>query len=63
MKKLEKEMPSTKAYVCDVGDLQALLATIEAVRSQMGNPSVLIHNAVGADWSFDEEIRLFGEKW
>ncbi|MEM7759595.1 MAG: SDR family NAD(P)-dependent oxidoreductase [Cyanobacteria bacterium P01_A01_bin.40] len=48
LKKLEKELPSTKAYVCDVGDLQALLATIEAVRSQMGNPSVLIHNAVGA---------------
>ena len=51
---LESELPNTKAYVCDVGDLQGILATIEAVRaakqipagSQMGNPSVLIHNAV-----------------
>ena len=48
LKKLEKELPNSKAYVCDVGDLTALLTTIEAVRSQMGNPSVLIHNAVRA---------------
>ena len=46
--KLESELPNTKAYICDVGDLQALLATIAAVRSEMGNPSVLIHNAVRA---------------
>ena len=48
LKKLESEITNTKAYVCDVEDLQALLTTIEAVRSQMGAPSVLIHNAVRA---------------
>lgn len=46
--KLESELANARAYVCDVGDLEALLATIETVRSQMGNPSVLIHNAVRA---------------
>ena len=48
LSKLERELPYTKAYICDVGEKQALLATIAAVRSQMGNPSVLIHNAVRA---------------
>ena len=48
LKKLESELPHTKAYICDVGDLQALLATIETVCLEMGNPSVLIHNAVRA---------------
>lgn len=48
LQKLERELPHTKAYVCDIGDLQALLATIKAVRLEMGNPSVLIHNAVRA---------------
>ena len=35
-----------KAYVCDVGDLEALETTIAAVREEMGNPQVLVHNAV-----------------
>ncbi|KST68969.1 SDR family NAD(P)-dependent oxidoreductase [Mastigocoleus testarum] len=48
LKKLESELPNTKAHICDVGDLRGLLATIKIVRSQMGNPSVLIHNAVRA---------------
>ncbi len=45
---LEKEIPHAKAYVCDIGDLDALPATVEAVRSEMGVPSVLVHNAVSA---------------
>ncbi len=45
---LEKELPNAKAYACDIGDLEALLATVEAVRSEMGTPSVLVHNAVSA---------------
>ena len=45
---LERELTNAKAYACDVGDLEALLATLSAIRSEMGNPSVLIHNAVSA---------------
>lgn len=45
---LEKEIPDAKAYVCDIADLGALLATVDAVRSEIGVPSVLVHNAVSA---------------
>ncbi len=45
---LEKEIANAKAYICELADLEALLATVEAVRSEMGTPSVLVHNAVSA---------------
>ncbi len=48
LKLLEQEIPDSKAYLCDVGDLDMLLNTIEAVRKEMGDPNVLIHNAVSA---------------
>ncbi|MEO1402420.1 MAG: SDR family NAD(P)-dependent oxidoreductase [Cyanobacteria bacterium J06635_1] len=48
LQKLEREIPNTQAYACDVGDLDALLVTLKNIRSEMGNPSVLIHNAVSA---------------
>jgi len=45
---LEDEIQNTKAYVCDVGDLDALISTAESVRADMGSPDVLVHNAVAA---------------
>jgi len=33
---------------CDVGDLDALAGTIAAVRAEIGQPSVVVHNAVAA---------------
>ena len=45
---LETEITGAKGYVCDVGDLDALIATVNRVGSEMGNPSVLVHNAVSA---------------
>ncbi len=45
---LENEISDAKGYVCDIGDLDALMATVETVRSEMGDPSVLVHNAVSA---------------
>lgn len=45
---LENEIADAKAYICDIADLDALMATVEAVRSEMGVPSVLVHNAVSA---------------
>ena len=45
---LENEIADAKGYVCDIGDLDALMATVETVRSEMGDPSVLVHNAVSA---------------
>ena len=48
LQKLEHEITNAKAYICDVGDLKALLATLQAIRSEIGHPSVLVHNAVSA---------------
>ena len=45
---LEAEIEDAKAFVCDIGDLDALTATIDAVRADMGKPEVLVHNAVAA---------------
>lgn len=46
LERLEQEIESSKAYVCDVGDLEALTQTIKSVRSDLGEPTVLVHNAV-----------------
>jgi len=48
LKLLEHEIPDSKAYLCDVGNIDMLLNTVEAVRKDMGDPNVLIHNAVSA---------------
>lgn len=48
LRQLEQDMANVKAYVCDVGDLDALLVTLNRIRTEMGSPSVLIHNAVRA---------------
>ncbi len=47
---LETELPGAKAYTCDIGDMKALMRTVEAVRADLGAPSVLVHNAVRANF-------------
>ena len=44
---LEREITSSRAYACDVTDEARLDATIAAVRRDLGEPRVLVHNAVG----------------
>ncbi len=48
------------AYVCDVADHQALVATHERVCTELGPPAIVIHNAVGGGWgdflSIDPEL-------
>jgi NADP-dependent 3-hydroxy acid dehydrogenase YdfG len=43
---LEQEIEGSKAFVCDVGDLDALSTTVAKVRAALGRPRVLVHNAV-----------------
>jgi NADP-dependent 3-hydroxy acid dehydrogenase YdfG len=33
-------------FICDVGDLDAFAKVVDAVRAQLGDPDVLVHNAV-----------------
>src|SRR5262245_58211233 len=44
---LERNLANTKSYPCDVTDEGQLDRAIEAIRSELGTPKVLIHNAVG----------------
>jgi NAD(P)-dependent dehydrogenase (short-subunit alcohol dehydrogenase family) len=44
--RLKQEIAGSEAYVCDVGDLDALARTVERVTADLGAPSVVVHNAV-----------------
>ena len=43
---LEADIENATAFPCDVGDLDALKATVAAVREQLGPPTVVVHNAL-----------------
>ena len=53
---LEREIANARAFPCDVTDEAQLDETLGAVRQQMGEPSVLVHNAVGGAWGSFLEI-------
>ena len=44
---LEQEIAHSRAYPCDVTDEAQLDTTLEGIRTDLGVPKVLIHNAVG----------------
>jgi short-subunit dehydrogenase len=45
---LQEEISDSRAYACDISDLAALTDVVARIRAAMGQPSVLIHNAVSA---------------
>jgi short-subunit dehydrogenase len=53
---LESAVQHVKAYACDVTDEAALDTSLEAVRHDLGTPSVLVHNAVGGAFGTFQEI-------
>jgi NAD(P)-dependent dehydrogenase (short-subunit alcohol dehydrogenase family) len=50
LRALEGEIAGSRGYVCDVSDPAAIAATVNAVESDLGPPSVLIHNAVAGSF-------------
>ena len=46
---LEKEIEDSHGYECDVSDLDQLVATLKQVAKDLGNPTILIHNAVAGN--------------
>ena len=55
LNELERELPDSKAYVCDVSDAALVEATVDKIERELGVPTVLVHNAVaGAFGSFLE---------
>jgi NADP-dependent 3-hydroxy acid dehydrogenase YdfG len=53
---LAGEIANSGAYVCDVTDQARLDATVAAVRAELGEPRVLVHNAVGGTFGNFMEI-------
>ena len=45
---LESELPGSKAYAFDLADLERLVAVCRQVRTDLGAPHVIVHNAVRA---------------
>ncbi len=45
---LSSRLPDAHAYPCDVSDAKQLTDTFNAVKSQLGAPLVIVHNAVAA---------------
>lgn len=56
LESLEREIEGARAYPCDVTDESALDATLAKVRAELGEPNVLIHNAVGGAFGTFQEI-------
>jgi NAD(P)-dependent dehydrogenase (short-subunit alcohol dehydrogenase family) len=56
LEKLAAELPGAASFPVDVGDLEALRATLARVRAQLGAPSVLIHNAVAGGFGSFEDV-------
>ena len=53
---LEREVDHSRAYVCDVTDEAQLDTTIERVRTDLGAPKILVHNAVGGAFATFLEV-------
>ena len=53
---LEKALPNAKGYRCDVSDPAQVEAAASAVERELGNPEVVIHNAVGGAFGTFLEI-------
>lgn len=47
---LSLESPGVHAFPCDVSSADALARTCEDLAAQLGPPTVVVHNAVGAGW-------------
>ena len=47
LKSLEGEISGAKAFPCDISDPGQVEAAVAAIRRELGEPEVVIHNAVG----------------
>jgi short-subunit dehydrogenase len=56
LSRLKEEIPNSHAYQCDVTNEAQLDTTIEAIRGELSDPKVLIHNAVGGAFGNFMEI-------
>lgn len=57
---LNDEISSARPYACDVSDMQALDTTYASIKADLGAPSIIVHNAVGAEQGTYMEINPDG---
>ncbi|UPK30481.1 SDR family NAD(P)-dependent oxidoreductase [Bradyrhizobium sp. 195] len=48
LRNLASKYEGARAFPCDVGDLKALVQTLALIRTEMGAPQVVVHNALRA---------------
>jgi NAD(P)-dependent dehydrogenase (short-subunit alcohol dehydrogenase family) len=53
---IERELPESKGYVCDVSDAAQVEATADKIERELGVPTALVHNAVGGAFGSFLEI-------
>lgn len=52
---LANELPDSRAYACDAGDLESVARAFAAIRDDMGAPKVVVYNAgAGTFGTFDD---------
>jgi len=56
LQEIEEQTSGTRGFACDVSEPAALATTLDEIRSELGTPSVLIHNAVGG--AFGEVLEI-----
>jgi NAD(P)-dependent dehydrogenase (short-subunit alcohol dehydrogenase family) len=52
---LASSLPDARAYACDVTDTSSIARTFEAIRSDLGDPEVLVYNAGSGVWGTVED--------
>lgn len=45
---LQYEIDDSRAYECDISNLNALADVVHRIRAELGQPNILVHNAVSA---------------
>lgn len=55
---LADKIPGACAYACDVADFKALRETLDLIRAEMGDPRVLVYNAVSATFRRFDKVTV-----
>lgn len=58
---LEQELQGSKGYVCDVSQPEEIRMALERVRSELGSPEILVHNAIGGVSGSQSVEGVFGD--
>lgn len=57
---LASEIAGSKAYACDVADAASVETTFTAIRTELGDPEVMIYNAGSGVWGNIDEVTAEG---